>query len=84
VGPRAGLDAGVRRKILCPCRGLNPDRSARSQTLYYLSYRGSNEVYSLFLTMDALYSCAEEGKPLLAVDNLDRKNYLTLYIVEPA
>jgi hypothetical protein len=25
VGPRAGLDAGARRKILCPCRGLNPD-----------------------------------------------------------
>jgi hypothetical protein len=27
--------------ILCPCRGSNPDRPARSQTLYYLSYRGS-------------------------------------------
>jgi hypothetical protein len=33
VGPRAGLDAGTRRKILCPCRGSNPDRPARSQTL---------------------------------------------------
>jgi hypothetical protein len=41
VGPRAGLDAGARRKILCPCRGSNPDRPARSQTLYCLSYRGS-------------------------------------------
>jgi hypothetical protein len=41
VGPRAGLDAGARRKILCPCRGLNPDRPARSQTLYWLSYRDS-------------------------------------------
>jgi hypothetical protein len=40
VGPRAGLDAGARRKILCPCRGSNPDRPARSQTLYRLSYRG--------------------------------------------
>jgi hypothetical protein len=37
VVPRAGLDASVRRKILCPCRGLNPDRPARSQTLYWLS-----------------------------------------------
>jgi hypothetical protein len=39
MGPRAGLDAGARRKILCPCRGSNPDRPARSQTLYWLSYR---------------------------------------------
>jgi hypothetical protein len=41
VGPRAGPDAAARRKILCPCRGSNPDRPARSQTLYCLSYRGS-------------------------------------------
>jgi hypothetical protein len=40
-GPRAGLDAGARRKILCPCRGSNPDRPARSKILYYLSCRGS-------------------------------------------
>jgi hypothetical protein len=26
VGPRAGLETEVRRKILCPCRGSNPDR----------------------------------------------------------
>jgi hypothetical protein len=25
-GPRAGLDTEVRGKILCPCRGSNPDR----------------------------------------------------------
>jgi hypothetical protein len=43
VGPRAGLDGGARRKILCLCRGSNPDRPARSQTLYCLSYRGSTK-----------------------------------------
>jgi hypothetical protein len=26
VGPRAGLDTGVRGKILCPCRGSNLNR----------------------------------------------------------
>jgi hypothetical protein len=42
VGPRTGLDAEARRKILCPCWGSNPDRPARSHTLYCLSYRGSS------------------------------------------
>jgi hypothetical protein len=42
VGPRAGLDAEARGKILCLCRGSNPGRPVRSQTLYWLSYRGSN------------------------------------------
>jgi hypothetical protein len=41
VGPRAGLDAGARRKILCPCWESNPDRPAHSQTLYCLSYCSS-------------------------------------------
>jgi hypothetical protein len=45
--PRAGLDAEVRRKFLCPCQESNPDRPARSQTLYYLSYRGSSKVCNL-------------------------------------
>jgi hypothetical protein len=41
VGLRVRLDAGVGRKILCVCQGSNPDRPVRSQTLYWLSYRGS-------------------------------------------
>jgi hypothetical protein len=41
VGPRAGLDTKAKRKILCPCRGSNTDRPARSLTLSCLSYRGS-------------------------------------------
>jgi hypothetical protein len=40
VDPRASLDTGARRKILCPCWGSNPDRPTRSQTLYCLSHRG--------------------------------------------
>jgi hypothetical protein len=41
MGPRAGLDTEDIGKILCPCRGSNPGRPARSQTLYCLSYPGS-------------------------------------------
>jgi hypothetical protein len=44
VGHRVGLDAEASRKIICLCRGSNPDRPARSQTLYCLSYRGSQTV----------------------------------------
>jgi hypothetical protein len=35
VGPRAGLDVVLRRKIPSPCRDLNPDHSARSPVLYH-------------------------------------------------
>jgi hypothetical protein len=41
VGPRAGLDAEATGKNLCPCRGMNPSCPVRSQTPYWLSYRGS-------------------------------------------
>jgi hypothetical protein len=34
VGPRSGLDAEVRGKILCLCRGSNPGRPVHSETLY--------------------------------------------------
>jgi hypothetical protein len=42
VGPRAGLDAMVKRNIPNPCRDSNPDHPARSQPLYRLSYHGSS------------------------------------------
>jgi hypothetical protein len=41
VGPGAGLDTETRGKILCPCRGSNPDRPVVQsvvKTLYWLSY----------------------------------------------
>jgi hypothetical protein len=38
VGPRAGLDTAVKRKIPSSRRKSNPDRPARSQSLYRLSY----------------------------------------------
>jgi hypothetical protein len=43
VGPRAGLEAEARRKILCLCRGSNPGHPVRSQSLYWLTYPGSNK-----------------------------------------
>jgi hypothetical protein len=57
VGPRAGLDAEVRGKVLCLCRGSNPCHPVRSQTLYWLSYRAPKAVeipsknYSIFINL---------------------------------
>jgi hypothetical protein len=39
----------IEEKSFCPCRGSNPGRPARSQTLYCLSYPGSN-IYVLHNT----------------------------------
>jgi hypothetical protein len=58
VGPRAGLDAAARRKILCPYRGSNPDHLARSQTLYCLSYRDSRPKVTLILFTLFIMLCA--------------------------
>jgi hypothetical protein len=69
VGPRAGLDAGARRKILCSCRGSNPDRPARSQTLYRLSYRGLG-------TMVADRNCNQEE--MKGISNFDNGSYHAL------
>jgi hypothetical protein len=42
VGPRAGLDAEIREKIVCLCRGSNPGRPVRSQTLVNITCIGEN------------------------------------------
>jgi hypothetical protein len=40
-GPQSRSGHRRKVKILCPCRGSNPDRPVRSQALYWLSYPGS-------------------------------------------
>jgi hypothetical protein len=40
MGPIAGLDAVEYRKSSCLCRESNPDRPARSSSLFRLSYPG--------------------------------------------
>jgi hypothetical protein len=45
VGPRAGLDTEVRGKILCPCRGSNPDRPVvQSVVRHYTDWATPAEV----------------------------------------
>jgi hypothetical protein len=73
VGPRAGLDAETRRKILC--RGSNPGRPVRSQTLYCLSshismYRQRwkrSETQQLVLTAAASYGIVGRSSTPAAV-----------------
>jgi hypothetical protein len=44
-----GLQNAEDRKIFCLCRGSNPDRPVRSQTLYWLSYSGSQIILWFFI-----------------------------------
>jgi hypothetical protein len=65
VGRRAGLDAEARGNILCPCRGSNPDRPARSQTLYWHGV-GTLEKFSLMVThLIKKFAASMESKVLL-------------------
>jgi hypothetical protein len=53
VSPTAGLDAVEKRKNSQSPLGIqapNPDRLARSQSLYRLSYHGFDELYSLYFS----------------------------------
>jgi hypothetical protein len=45
VGPLAGLNTEDRGKILCLCRGSNPDRPARSETFFYVDYVNNIDLY---------------------------------------
>jgi hypothetical protein len=61
VGPRAGLDKEVKGKILCPCRGSNPDRPVVQsvvKTLYWLSYPASCQFFQVSIMSGS--SCCKE------------------------
>jgi hypothetical protein len=46
MGPRAGLDVTVKRKISSPCRQSNPGRPALGSSLYRLSHPTPNFPFS--------------------------------------
>jgi hypothetical protein len=54
VGPRAILDAVVKRKILSPRRESNPDRPARSPALYRLNYQSVESRTTIFIKRPSL------------------------------
>jgi hypothetical protein len=72
VGPRAGVDAEVGGKILCPCRGSNPGPPFRSQTLYWLSYAALHICNTFaYFSKAVCYFADFTGLDLLLVIGLD-------------
>jgi hypothetical protein len=67
-GPRAGLDAETRRKILCLCQGLNPGCPVHSQSLYWLSYPSS---YTFSVVSPTLTTSVKEWRYLNTKSNND-------------
>jgi hypothetical protein len=64
VDPRVGLDTEDRGKILCPRRESNPDRPARSQALYSLSYPASNLRYYSGIVLERLSKHRQNSQSL--------------------
>jgi hypothetical protein len=50
VGPRAGLDTEDRGKILCPCRGSNPDRPVVQPVVRHCTAWANPAPYSIWGT----------------------------------
>jgi hypothetical protein len=59
VSPRAGLDTEARAKIILPLLGIelrSPGRPYRSQTLYWLSYKGHSKESRRINSVASCYS----------------------------
>jgi hypothetical protein len=69
VGPRAGLDAVEKRKIL-HCRKSKPGSRARSQSLYRLRYLGSPNIICAFSCYPQLLAMSAETRVSLNVKSL--------------
>jgi hypothetical protein len=55
----------VRGKILCRCRGSNPDRPVRSQTLYWLRYPGSHaQTVPLWIALNYVLAPIYTSQPI--------------------
>jgi hypothetical protein len=76
VGPRAGLDKGTGRKILCLCQGSNPGRPVRSQSLYWLSYLGSHRVHKSLNQMILVHTLGNKTKSGHA------RNHIHIYVMK--
>jgi hypothetical protein len=68
VGPRAGLDTEVRGKILCPCRGSNPDRPV-VQPVVSIHVKNTSYLTTVRLTCSglALSTLTNTGGPIETV-----------------
>jgi hypothetical protein len=52
VGPRAGLDIEARGKILCPCRGSNPDLPVVQPVVrHYVLFEIRTEILNIISTI---------------------------------
>jgi hypothetical protein len=68
VGPRVGLDAEARGKILTPLPGIEPRSpapSVRRQTLYWLSYPAPFLSYTFYISSTPVSDVAFSGDTII-------------------
>jgi hypothetical protein len=82
VGPRAGLDTEDRGKILCPCRGSNPDRPFVQPVVRHYTAWATPAPYAIYVAhRNSMHCSVHTGTVAISLFalSLNDRRHLSIY-----